>query len=390
MPDSSQPVFYDTTLRDGNQSLKRPWNPQEKLVVFKELLDLGVKVIEIGFPASSQMDFDSCKYLVQNAPNDVILSVLARAIPEDIMLASQALQGAANPRIHIFAPINSEGLQYILHKSLTEVAEIAIQAIKQAKFLLPPNGQVEFSVEHFGDCRENLTDIIQVLIQAVQAGANVINLPNTVERTHPLAFVEMVKQVKAAIGDTAQLSVHCHNDLGMATATTVESFFAGATQMETTINGLGERCGNSNMFEVALALYNSGVNVPLNMKHFYQTAQIASQLSGIPIWEKAPLMGRDCFLHRSGIHQNGATKTKALAKGLYIPYRPELIGRQDGETFEFTSQSGKAALQFLCSEVGISLSPEQLANLMPKAKHLAEQKGELSLTDVSQLCLNGT
>lgn len=389
MPDSSRPVFYDTTLRDGNQSLKRPWNPQEKLVIFEQLLDLGIKAIEIGFPASSQMDFDSCKLLVQNAPQDVVLSVLARAVPEDIMLAAQALQGAANPRIHIFMPMNPEGLQYILHKDLSEVAKIAIQAIQQAKFLLPPNGQIEFSVEHFGDCKENLADVIQVLDQVVQAGATVINLPNTVERTHPMAFVEMMKQVKAVIGDRAQLSVHCHNDLGMATATTVESFFAGATQLETTINGLGERCGNANMFEVALALYNSGVNVPLNMKHFYQSSQIVSQLSGIPIWEKAPLMGRDCFLHRSGIHQNGANKTKTLAKGQYLPYQPQLIGRTDGETFEFTSQSGKAALQFLCSEVGISLSPEQLNALMPKAKNLAEQKGELSPTDVSQLCLNG-
>lgn len=389
MSDSKQPVFCDTTLRDGNQSLKRPWNSQEKLIVFDQLLKLGVKVIEIGFPASSQMDFDSCKILVQNAPKDVTLSVLARAVPEDIMLASQALQGAQNPRIHIFMPMNPMGLQYILKKELSQVADIAIQAIKQAKFLLPPNGEVEFSVEQFGDCKENLTEVIGVLQQVVQAGATIINLPNTVERTHPMAFVEMVKQVKTALPTHVTLSVHCHNDLGMATATTVESFFVGATHMETTLNGLGERCGNANMFEVALALHNSGVSVPLNMHHFYQSAQIISQLSGIPIWEKAPLMGRDCFLHRSGIHQDGAAKTKTLYKGQYMPYPASLIGREDGETFEFTSQSGKAALQFFCSKAGIVLSPEQLASLMPKAKHLAEQKGELDTTDVSQLCLNG-
>ena len=387
MSNSSQPVFYDTTLRDGNQSLKRPWNPQEKLVIFKELLALGIQAIELGFPASSKMDFDSCCLLVQNAPKNITLSVLARIVPEDIMLAAQTLQGAAQPRIHIFAPMNPEGLQYILHKSLNEVADRTIQAVKQAKFLLPPNGQIEFSVEHFGDCKENLQDVIQVLDKVVQAGATIINLPNTVERSHPMAFVEMVKQVKTALAERAQLSVHCHNDLGMATATTVESFFAGATQLETTINGLGERCGKANMLEVALALYNSGVDVSLNMRHFYQTALIVSELSGIPIWEKAPLMGRDCFLHRSGIHQDGATKTKALLKGQYLPYQPELIGRTDGESFEFTSQSGKAALKCLCSEVGISLSPEQLQNLVPKAKHLAEEKGELSPTDVSQLCL---
>jgi len=388
MTNTSQPVFCDTTLRDGNQSLKRPWNSQEKLMIFQQLLKLGLKVIEIGFPASSQMDFDSCRTLVQNAPSDVTLCVLARAVPEDIMLAAQALQNAHNPCIHIVMPMNPLGLQYILKKDLNEVTQTAIQAIKQAKFLLPPNGKIEFSVEHFGDCKDNLTDVIHVLTQAVQAGATLINLANTVERSHPMAFVDMVKQVKAAIDDTAELSVHCHNDLGMATATTVESFFAGATHMDTTLNGIGERCGNTNMFEVAVALYNSGINIPLQMQHFYQAAQLVAQLSGIPIWEKAPLMGRDCFIHRSGIHQDGATKTKALQKGQYMPFRPELIGRTDGETFGFTSQSGKAALQFLCQEVGISLSPEQAASLMPKAKHLAEKKGELSLTDVSHLCLN--
>jgi len=386
MSEVRQPVFYDTTLRDGNQSLKHPWNHQEKEEIFDRLIELGIKVIEIGFPMAGPSEYESCRLLAQKAPHDVTVSVLARALPEDVEMAAQVLQGVCLPRIHVFVMMNPLGLQYVLKKDLAQVTEQVVQVVKQAKSLLPVHGQVEFSVENFGDCKENLPQVLNALDEIVKAGADVINLANTVERTHPLAFVQMVQAAKAVIQDRAQLSVHCHNDLGMATATTVESFFAGATQLETTINGLGERCGNANMFEVAMALYNSGELVPLKMSKFYEVSQVVSKLSGVPIWEKAPLMGRDCFLHRSGVHQDGANKTKMLSKGQYLPYRPEIIGRLDGERMAFTSQSGKSALQSLCSEVGHPLSVDQALQLMSKAKFLAEQKGELSQTDLTQLC----
>ena len=383
-----KPVFYDTTLRDGNQSLKKPWGLLEKEIIFKKLIELNIPVIEVGFPASSEIECETCRVLAHQAPDEVTISVLARAVDTDIKKAAEVLEGVMHPRIQLFLAMNPVGLKYVLHKNVDEAIQMALRAVKLAKSLLPIQGEVSFAIEQFGDCWENLADVLRLVNEVVNAGVDIVVLANTVERTHPFAFVEMLKKVVDVVRNRAQLSVHCHNDLGMATATTVESFFAGATQLETTINGIGERCGNTNMFEVAMALHNSDVKVDLNMKKFYEVACLVSEMSGINIWDKAPLIGKDCFVHRSGVHQDGANKTKGLAKGQYIPYRPELIGRVDGEHLAFTSQSGSAALQSICCSVGYPLSSEQVLRLLPKAKELAQVKGELSSSDVSQLCLH--
>ncbi|MBR5130551.1 MAG: 2-isopropylmalate synthase [Alphaproteobacteria bacterium] len=379
-----QPFFYDVTLRDGNQALKKPWNQSEKETIFSQLVDLGVQGIEIGFPASSEMDFDSCQKLAKMAPKHVVVSVLARATENDIVKAAEAVRYAHKPRIHTFIAMNPLGLEHVLKKDIQDVTQIAVKAIKRAKELLP-NGQVEFSVEHFGDCRENLSDVINAIEQVVEAGADVVNLPNTVERFRPLEFVQMVQKVYERIGDKAKISVHCHNDLGMATATTVESFFHGATQLETTLNGLGERAGNTDMYQVAVALYNSGVNVPLNMHLFDKTAQMVSEMSHVPIWEKTPIIGSDVLAHRSGIHQDGSNKTKGLKKGQYIAFDPALVGRDDGEYLGFTSQSGKSALKEIYERAGYPITLKETEILMPFAKKMAEQKGELSVEDCDKL-----
>ena len=379
-----QPFFYDVTLRDGNQALKKPWNQSEKETIFNQLVDLGVQGIEIGFPASSEMDFDSCQKLAKMAPEHVVVSVLARATENDIVKAAEAVRHAHKPRIHTFIAMNPLGLEHVLKKDIQDVTKIAVKAVKRAKELLP-NGQVEFSVEHFGDCRENLPDVINAIEQVVEAGADVVNLPNTVERFRPLEFVQMVQKVHERVGDKAKISVHCHNDLGMATATTVESFFHGATQLETTLNGLGERAGNTDMYQVAVALYNSGVNVPLNMYLFDKTAQMVSEMSHVPIWEKTPIIGSDVLAHRSGIHQDGSNKTKGLKKGQYIAFDPALVGRDDGEYLGFTSQSGKSALKEIYECAGYPITLQEAEILMPYAKKMAEKKGELSVEDCDKL-----
>ncbi len=372
-----QPFFYDVTLRDGNQALKKPWNTTEKEIIFKRLLDLNVQGIEIGFPAASEMDFEACSQLAAQAPEHVTISVLARANRNDVKRAAQAVQHAARPRIHTFIAMNPRGLKHVLKKDIETVTDIAVDAVKYAKSLLPANGQVEFSVEHFGDCQENLPAVINAIQQVVAAGADVINLPNTVERFRPLEFVNMVKAVKEAIGDKAVISVHCHNDLGMATATTVESYFAGATQLETTLNGLGERAGNTNMYEVAVALYNSNVRVPLNLEKFAEVADLVAQMSDIPIWEKSPIIGSDVLSHRSGIHQDGANKTKGCDQGQYIAFDPKIVGR-DGEHIGFTSQSGKSALCSVYQSMKYPLTMEEAEELLPFAKKEAEVSGELT------------
>ncbi|MEI8128231.1 MAG: 2-isopropylmalate synthase LeuA2 [bacterium] len=380
-----QPFFYDVTLRDGNQALKKPWNTQEKEIIFNKLIELGVQGIEVGFSGASDMDFEACSYLANLAPENVVISGLARAVKIDIDKVAQAIKNAPKPRIHTFIAMNPLGLEYVLKKSLKEVKKIAVEAVSYAKSILPAHGEVQFSVEHFGDCKENLDEVIDAVKDIVKAGANVINLPNTVERFRPMAYVEMVKKMRQALPENVIVAVHCHNDLGMASATTVESYFAGATQLECSLNGLGERAGNTNMYEVAVALHNSGVNVPLNMQNIYETAILTSEMADVQIWEKAPIIGHDALAHRSGIHQDGVVKTKHLEKGAYRAFNPELIGRTEAEKLAFTSQSGKTAIFELINATQYQISMQEAVYLAPFAKHKAETIGELSLKELLEL-----
>lgn len=382
---NKQPFFYDVTLRDGNQALKKPWNTQEKEIIFNKLIELGVQGIEVGFSGASDMDFEACSYLANKAPDNVVISGLARAVKSDIDKVAEAIKNAPKPRIHTFIAMNPLGLEYVLKKPLREVKKIAVEAVQYAKSVLPPHGEVQFSVEHFGDCRENLDEVIEAVKDIVKAGASIINLPNTVERFRPMNYIEMVRKVREALPEDVVVAVHCHNDLGMASATTVESYFAGATQLECSLNGLGERAGNTNMYEVAVALHNSGVEVPLNMQIIYETALLTSEMSNVPIWEKAPIIGYDALAHRSGIHQDGVVKTKHLDKGAYRAFNPELIGRTEAEKLGFTSQSGKTAIFELINATPYKISMQEAVYLTPFAKHRAESVGELSLSQILDL-----
>lgn len=385
MKNLKKPFFYDVTLRDGNQALKKPWNTHEKEIIFNKLVELGVQGIEVGFSGASDMDFEACSYLANLAPKNVVISGLARAVKSDIDKVAQAIKNAPKPRIHTFIAMNPLGLEYVLKKPLKEVKKLAIEAVSYAKGVLPAYGEIQFSVEHFGDCKDNLDEVIDALQDVVKAGANIINLPNTVERFRPMKFIDMVKKVKLALPDNIIIAVHCHNDLGMASATTVESYFAGATQLECSLNGLGERAGNTNMYEVAVALYNSGVDVPLNMQNIYETALLTSEMSGVSIWEKAPIIGYDALAHRSGIHQDGVVKTKHLEKGAYRAFNPEIIGRTEAEKLGFTSQSGKTAIFELINGTPYKISMQEAIYLAPFAKRKAEKLGELSLKQLLKL-----
>jgi len=310
--ENKKPFFYDITLRDGNQALKKPWNTEQKEVIFKELVKLGVQAVEVGFSGSNDMDFEACQHLAGIAPDNVVISGLARAVEKDIVKVADAIKQAAKPRIHTFIAMSSFNMKYVLKKDPMDVRKIAVDAIKYAKSLMGSKGEVQFSVEHFGDCGENISFVVDSLLECVEAGATTLNLPNTVERYRPLEFVKLIQQVKKAMPENVIISVHCHNDLGMATATTVESYFAGAGQLECCLNGLGERAGNTNMYEVAVALHNCGIDVPLNLTQIYETAILVAEMSNVPIYEKAPLIGEDALAHRSGIHQDGALKTQGM------------------------------------------------------------------------------
>lgn len=380
-----KPFFYDVTLRDGNQALKKPWNTEEKEIIFNKLLELGVQGIEIGFPGASEIDFEACSYLAGLASKDVVISCFSRATKIDVDKAVLALKNAKKPRVHLFLAMNPIGLEYVLKKPLKEVKKIAADAVNYAKNSLPSYGEVQFAVEHFGDCRENLDEVIDAVQCIVKAGAKIITLPNTVERFRPMEYINMVQKVRNALPEDVIISVHCHNDLGMASATTVESYFVGATQLECCLNGLGERAGNTNLYEVAVALYNSDVDVPLNMQNIYETALLASEMANIPIWEKAPIIGHDALAHRSGVHQDGVIKTRHLEKGAYRAFNPELIGRNEAEKLGFTSQSGKTAIYDLINATPYHISMQEAVYLTPFAKRQAEKIGELSLRQLLNL-----
>ncbi len=377
-----QPFFFDTTLRDGNQALKRPWNTAEKEILFKKLELLGVQGIEVGFSGASDMDFEACNHLAKIASPNTIISGLARAVEKDIIKVYDAIKVAERPRIHIVITMSPFNMQYVLNKTPEQVRKLAIDAVTYAKGLLGNKGDVQFSVEHFGDSMDNIDWIIDSLQDVVKAGASVINLPNTVERYRPKFFIDMVEKVYTALPKDVVISVHCHNDLGMATAATVESYFAGAVQLECCLNGIGERAGNTNLFEVAVALHNSGVDVPLNLSEIYELALTVSEMSKIPVSPLAPLIGSEAFAHRSGMHQDGAVKTKGMQKGAYRPIHPTLIGRKDDEIIGFTSQSGKTAIFEIISTAGYPITMQEAIRIAPTVKKAAEQIGELPTRNI--------
>ena len=382
------PFFYDITLRDGNQSLKRPWNIDEKEEVFKLLMDLKIPAVEAGFPASSEMDFETCKRLAEIAPSNVTISGLARAVENDIIRAVEAISPAKKPRLHTFIAMSPFNMKYVLNKCPEEVQKTAIEAVKFAKSKLGKNADIEFSAEHFGDCAENIDFVIETFKKVVKAGATTINLPNTVERSRVKNFTDLVEKVYNALPKDINISVHCHNDLGMATAATVESYFKGAVQLETALNGLGERAGNTNFYEVAVALHNSGVDVPVDLSKIYETALIIEEMSKVKIYEKAPLIGPEALAHRSGIHQDGAVKTKDMEKGAYRPIHPSLIGRKDDEKLGFTSQSGKTAIFEIITEAGYPITLSEAQRITPIAKEAAEKIGELSTRNIIDIYYN--
>lgn len=383
-----KPIFYDITLRDGNQSLKKPWSLKEKLFVFDKITSLGIKAVEIGFPASSKMDFEACQALAQKADSDTTVSVLARVVKGDIDKALEAIKDAKKPRIHTFITMSPFHMEHVLNKKPDEVAKSAIDAVEYIAQNMPKIGKtpdIEFSVEHFGDCYDNLDFVIDVLKEIASKGATTINLPNTVERYRPKRLLDMIKKVQDAVGDKIIYSVHNHNDLGMATATTVEAYFQGVRQLECCLNGLGERSGNTDFYQVAVALHNCGVDTGIDLSKVYETALTISDMSLVKIYEKAPLVGPEALAHRSGIHQDGAIKTKEMDFGAYRPINPALIGRFDDEKIGFTSQSGKTAIYDIVKSLKYPITIQESIYLMPYAKEIAQKKGELSPNEILDL-----
>jgi len=407
------PFFYLVTLRDGNQALRHPWGLEQKKRVFSLNCQLGVQGIELGYPFSSTRDYDAFCEIAQEAPKDMVIGGLARCDERDIRACAQALKSCPDdviPRLHTFLGMSDFHMEHALHKKPDDILRMATDAVVLARELMGARGQVQFSPEHFGDCVTNLDWVIESIQKIIAAGrVDVVNLPNTVERTRPEVYAHMVSRVIDALPENVVVAVHPHNDLDMGTATAVAGYFAGADQIEVTDNGLGERPGNSKLHTVAVALFNNGVPIDLNMKDLYPVALEMAALSGIPIHEKEPLIGSDVRSQRSGIHQSGSERTKAKIKGAYRPIDWRIIGRPGDDEIEFTSQSGYSGAMSVLAEGGRIVRPEVAkmltsglvaaselyGKLLPSEcvavydahTALAQQKSELTEADIRQVAI---
>jgi 2-isopropylmalate synthase len=376
--------FFDTTLRDGEQSPGASMNTAEKLRLAIQLEKLGVDVIEAGFPAASKGDFDAVSQISARLKKTEIAG-LARANKEDIDAAWGAIKHAAKPRIHTFIATSDIHLEYKLRMSRDEVVKNAIEAVKYAKTL---TDNVEFSAED--GSRSDRDFLCKVFEAAIEAGATTVNLPDTVGYAIPEEFSDLVKYVfkNTPNIDKAVLSVHCHNDLGLATANTLAALGAGARQAEVTINGIGERAGNTSLEEVVMALRTRNNYIALqsniNSEQIYATSKLVSMITGILVQPNKAIVGANAFAHEAGIHQDGMLKNPMT----YEIMRPEDIGLSTNKLV-LGKHSGRHALRERLKENGYELSDEELNIVFKKFKELADKKKHVMDEDLEAIVNEG-
>lgn len=372
--------IFDTTLRDGEQAAGINLNTREKIEVAQQLARLRVDVIEAGFPISSRGDFDAVKAIAQEVKGPVIAG-LARASRGDIDRAWEALRFADKGRIHTFIATSDIHLQYKLKKTRDEVLRITDEAVRHA---VATGAQVEFSAEDAS--RTELDYLCQVLGVAIQAGATIINVPDTVGYSTPLEFGEFIASIRQQVPgiDKVILSVHCHNDLGMATANALAAVANGADQVECTINGMGERAGNTALEETVMAIATRedffDCYTDIKLDEIYRTSRLVSNLTASPVQANKAIVGRNAFAHESGIHQDGVLKERTT----YEIMNPATIGIVT-ENIVLGKHSGRHAFKQRMEELGFDLSPEKLAKAFERFKNLADRKKQLTDSDLEAI-----
>lgn len=374
--------IFDTTLRDGEQTPGVSLNVEEKLEIAKQLAKLNVDIIEAGFPISSEGEFQAVKTIAEKVKGPVI-AALARAIPQDIDRAWEALKYAESPRIHTFIATSDIHMEKKLKKTKEEVLEQAIYAVKYAKKYC---SDVEFSPEDA--VRSNFDFLCKVIEEVINAGATVINIPDTVGYALPWEFGELIKRIREKVKniDKVILSVHCHNDLGLAVANSLSAIMNGAQQVECTINGLGERAGNAALEEIVMAIKvrKLGKDVGINTKEIYKTSRLVSSLTGIMIQPNKAIVGDNAFTHESGIHQHGVIQDPST----YEIMSPESIGLSESRIV-LGKHSGRHAFEKRLEELGYSLNKEELDEAFKRFKELADKKKEITDRDLEALIKNG-
>jgi 2-isopropylmalate synthase len=373
--------IFDTTLRDGEQSPGASMSPHDKLVFAKQLAFLGVDIIEAGFPVSSPAQFEGVKVISEEVEGPTI-AALARAVEKDIKSAYDALKSAKKKRIHTFIATSPIHMEYKLRKKPDEVLKMAVEAVKYARSLVD---DVEFSAEDA--TRSDRSFLKEIFIAVIEAGATTINIPDTVGYTTPFEFYNLVKEIKEVVGDRALISVHCHNDLGLAVANSLSALLAGADQVEVSVNGIGERAGNASLEEVVMSIIIRNdiypFEVGINTKEIYRTSKLLRSITGLPIAYNKPIVGRNVFAHESGIHQDGVLKYRET----YEIMKPEMIGRSSSEII-LGRHSGRHALKVKLNELGIKYSSEEeFEKMYEKFLELADKKKNVYEEDLIALFL---
>ena len=364
-------AIFDTTLRDGEQSPGCSMDLAEKVRMARQLEILGADVIEAGFPIASDGDFAAVKAVAQEC-RSVTVAALCRTSEPDVMRAATALRGAARPRIHTFVATSDIHLQYKLKKTRAEVVEMTRQAVSLARNHAE---EVEFSAEDA--TRSDPDYLCEVLWTAVDSGASILNIPDTVGYTLPTEFARLIEMInERVIGDghrDVMISVHCHNDLGLAVANSLAAIEAGARQVECTINGIGERAGNASLEEIVMALKVRSDRLPfetgIDTQELYPTSQLLSAIIGSEVQPNKAIVGRNAFAHEAGIHQHGVISNPLC----YEIMTPESVG-VPANSLVLGKHSGRHALALRYAELGYSLQPLEVDAAYTRFSELADRK----------------
>jgi 2-isopropylmalate synthase len=371
-------LIFDTTLRDGEQSPGCSMTVREKLRMAGTLVELGVDVLEAGFPIASEGDYEAVR-AVGAVVRNLTVAALARACTADITRAASALEGADRPRIHTFIATSDIHLQYKLRKTRQQVLDDTVQAVRLARRYVD---DVEFSAEDA--TRTGIEYLREVTLAAVDAGASTVNIPDTVGYCTPDEFGQTIAALVAAVGDRAAISVHCHNDLGLAVANSLAAVRAGARQVECTINGIGERAGNCALEEIVMVLKvrqdRLGHETAIRTEHLYPASQLLSSLIAFGPQPNKAIVGRNAFAHEAGIHQDGFLKERTT----YEIMEPASVGVPESRLV-LGKHSGRHALRKRCEDLGFALTPAQIDGVYRRFTALADRKKGVTDDEIAQL-----
>ncbi len=368
--------IFDTTLRDGEQSPGATLTHQEKLLIAIQLEKLGVDVIEAGFPVASEDDFRAVSEISGIIQKSYVCG-LARCIDKDIASAAKALESAKKPRIHVFLATSPIHMKYKLKKMPSEIIESAVQGVKQAKQHFD---DVEFSPEDASRTKKDF--LYKVLEKTIDAGATTVNIPDTVGYAQPTEFGELIKGIKENVPniDSAFISVHCHNDLGLAVANSLEAVRNGAEQVECTINGLGERAGNASLEEVVMNIYTRkdylNAYTDIRFSEIYNSSKMVSGFTSIPVQPNKAVVGKNAFAHEAGIHQHGVLSKREA----YEIMDPKFIGKET--ELVIGKHSGKHAVENFLNSKGFNFSQVQVNEILTKVKELADKQKRVFNEDI--------